>query len=180
VQRRGDLARPPLQAGDHEDGPAGTAREVGDTSHIRRKDRIAERAWLAVAVVQCSPDQRLSTLPVPDEDVVVLDVRGSKRARRHGPRGLRGRRGRADRHPEDDSGEPKEPHPSNVDLEAHRRWDPKSGFSRANVVRFDEARVREEIAQVDAASDATELFARVALGEELVEFLTVPAYDLLP
>ncbi|MDQ5820756.1 MAG: malate synthase A [Actinomycetota bacterium] len=46
--------------------------------------------------------------------------------------------------------------------------------------RFDEARVREEIARVDAAADAKGLFAQVALGPELVEFLTVPAYDLLP
>jgi malate synthase len=46
--------------------------------------------------------------------------------------------------------------------------------------RFDEGRVREEIAQVDAAEDAKELFAQVALAPELVEFLTIPAYDLLP
>jgi malate synthase len=45
--------------------------------------------------------------------------------------------------------------------------------------RFDEARVRDEIAQVDAAADAKELFAEVALAPELVEFLTIPAYDLL-
>ena len=46
--------------------------------------------------------------------------------------------------------------------------------------RFDEARVRNEIAQVDAAEDAKQLFAQVALAPELVEFLTIPAYDLLP
>jgi len=45
--------------------------------------------------------------------------------------------------------------------------------------RFDEERVREEIARVDAADDAKQLFAEVALTPELVEFLTVPAYDLL-
>jgi malate synthase len=44
--------------------------------------------------------------------------------------------------------------------------------------RFDEARVREEIAQVDAREDAKQLFAQVALAPELVEFLTIPAYDL--
>ncbi len=45
--------------------------------------------------------------------------------------------------------------------------------------RFDEELVRAEIAQVDAAADAKALFAKVALEPELVEFLTVPAYDLL-
>jgi len=45
--------------------------------------------------------------------------------------------------------------------------------------RFDEGRVRKEIELVDAAADAKELFAEVALAPELVEFLTVPAYDLL-
>jgi len=46
--------------------------------------------------------------------------------------------------------------------------------------RFDEGRVRKEIELVDAAADAKELFAQVALAPDLVEFLTVPAYDLLP
>jgi malate synthase len=45
--------------------------------------------------------------------------------------------------------------------------------------RFDEGRVRDEIALVDAAEDAKQLFAEVTLAPELVEFLTVPAYDLL-
>jgi malate synthase len=45
--------------------------------------------------------------------------------------------------------------------------------------RFDEARVRNEIEQVDAAEDAKQLFAGVALAPVLIEFLTVPAYDLL-
>ena len=45
--------------------------------------------------------------------------------------------------------------------------------------RFEEGRVRKEIELVDAAEDAKRLFAQVALAPELVEFLTVPAYDLL-
>jgi malate synthase len=45
--------------------------------------------------------------------------------------------------------------------------------------RFDEGRVRQEIELVDAADDAKQLFAQVALAPELVEFLTIPAYDLL-
>jgi malate synthase len=46
--------------------------------------------------------------------------------------------------------------------------------------RFTEAHVRDELARVDAAEDAKELFAEVALGTEFVEFLTVPAYGRLP
>jgi malate synthase len=46
--------------------------------------------------------------------------------------------------------------------------------------RFTEERVREELARVDAADDAKDLFAQVALGTEFVEFLTVPAYGRLP
>ena len=45
--------------------------------------------------------------------------------------------------------------------------------------RFDEGRVRKEIELLDAAADAKALFAEVALAPELVEFLTIPAYDLL-
>ena len=45
--------------------------------------------------------------------------------------------------------------------------------------RFDEARVREEIAAVDAADAAKEVFADVALSVPLKDFLTVSAYDLL-
>ncbi len=45
--------------------------------------------------------------------------------------------------------------------------------------KFDEARVREEIAAVDAAETAKEVFADVALSVPLKEFLTVSAYDLL-
>jgi malate synthase len=45
--------------------------------------------------------------------------------------------------------------------------------------RFDEERVRREVAAVDAHDDAKELFLEVALQPELVEFLTVPAYTHL-
>ena len=45
--------------------------------------------------------------------------------------------------------------------------------------RFDEARVRHEVAAVDAGEEAKELFLEVALQSELVEFLTVPAYTRL-
>ncbi len=45
--------------------------------------------------------------------------------------------------------------------------------------RFTPARVREELARVDAAEDAKALFAEVALAPELVEFLTLPAYERL-
>jgi malate synthase len=46
--------------------------------------------------------------------------------------------------------------------------------------RFTEERVREELAAVDAADDAKELFGQVALEAEFVEFLTLPAYERLP
>jgi malate synthase len=45
--------------------------------------------------------------------------------------------------------------------------------------RFDADRVRREIAAVDASVEAKELFEHVALAPELVEFLTLPAYDRL-
>ena len=45
--------------------------------------------------------------------------------------------------------------------------------------RFDADRVRRELAEVDAANAAKEVFEQVALGEEFVEFLTLPAYDRL-
>jgi malate synthase len=45
--------------------------------------------------------------------------------------------------------------------------------------RFDEARVREEIAQIEASDAAKEVFAEVALATPLKDFLTVTAYDLL-
>ena len=45
--------------------------------------------------------------------------------------------------------------------------------------RFDEARVRAEIAQVEASDAAKEVFADVALTVPLQDFLTVSAYDLL-
>jgi malate synthase len=46
--------------------------------------------------------------------------------------------------------------------------------------RFDEARVREEIARVDASDAAKEVFADVALTTPMKDFLTVTAYDRLP
>jgi malate synthase len=45
--------------------------------------------------------------------------------------------------------------------------------------RSDERSVRDELAAVEAADDAKDLFAEVALTPEFVEFLTLPAYDLL-
>src|SRR5204862_7601360 len=39
--------------------------------------------------------------------------------------------------------------------------------------RFDEPRVRDEIARVEAGTTAKDVFAEVALGDELVEFLTL-------
>jgi malate synthase len=45
--------------------------------------------------------------------------------------------------------------------------------------RVDLARVLEEIAATDAPQDAKALFAEVALGDELVDFLTLPAYERL-
>jgi len=46
--------------------------------------------------------------------------------------------------------------------------------------RFSRERVGEELARVDAAEDAKQLFAEVALAPEFLEFLTVPAYRRLP
>jgi malate synthase len=46
--------------------------------------------------------------------------------------------------------------------------------------RFDEARVREEIAKVDAGEAAKEVFADVALSSPFKEFLTTTAYARLP
>jgi malate synthase len=45
--------------------------------------------------------------------------------------------------------------------------------------RFDEARVREEIAQIEASDQAKEVFADVALSVPLKDFLTTEAYNLL-
>jgi malate synthase len=42
--------------------------------------------------------------------------------------------------------------------------------------RFDAARVRDEIDRVDADEGAKNVFAEVALADEFVEFLTLPAY----
>jgi malate synthase len=46
--------------------------------------------------------------------------------------------------------------------------------------RFDEGRVRAEIAAVDASDDAKEVFADVALSNPFKEFLTTSAYARLP
>jgi malate synthase len=46
--------------------------------------------------------------------------------------------------------------------------------------RFDEARVRAEIEQIDASREAKAVFADVALAVPLKDFLTLSAYDLLP
>jgi malate synthase len=45
--------------------------------------------------------------------------------------------------------------------------------------RVDPERVREELAAVEAGSEAKELFAAVALSDELEDFLTLPAYEHL-
>jgi malate synthase len=45
--------------------------------------------------------------------------------------------------------------------------------------RFDEARVREEITQIEASDAAKNVFADVALTVPMKDFLTVTAYDLL-
>jgi hypothetical protein len=45
--------------------------------------------------------------------------------------------------------------------------------------RVDERLVRDEIEVVDAGDEAKELFATVALGDELEDFLTLPAYEHL-
>jgi malate synthase len=46
--------------------------------------------------------------------------------------------------------------------------------------RFSREQVEAELAAVDAAEDAKELFAEVALAEEFVEFLTLPGYVRIP
>jgi len=46
--------------------------------------------------------------------------------------------------------------------------------------RFDEARVREEIALIEASDAAKEVFADVALSVPFKDFLTTSAYDRLP
>jgi malate synthase len=45
--------------------------------------------------------------------------------------------------------------------------------------RVDEKQVRNEIAAVDACDEAKQLFAEVALSQELMDFLTLPAYEQL-
>jgi malate synthase len=46
--------------------------------------------------------------------------------------------------------------------------------------RFDEARVHQEIAAIDASQAAKEVFAEVALTVPMEDFLTISAYDRLP
>jgi malate synthase len=53
-------------------------------------------------------------------------------------------------------------------------------WSWVQAARFDDARVREEIAKIDASEAAKEVFAEVALTVPFEEFLTVSAYDRLP
>ena len=45
--------------------------------------------------------------------------------------------------------------------------------------RFDREHVRREIDDVDASDEAKALFSQLALADELVEFLTLPAYARL-
>ena len=52
-------------------------------------------------------------------------------------------------------------------------------WSWVNAGHFDAARVREEVAQVEAGAAAKDVFEQVALAPEFVEFLTLPAYDRL-
>jgi malate synthase len=54
------------------------------------------------------------------------------------------------------------------------QWLRHDRVSRADVERA----IEEETAKLDGDhSEARELFEQVALGEEFVEFLTLPAYD---
>ncbi len=53
-------------------------------------------------------------------------------------------------------------------------------WSWVQIGRFDEARVRAEIAKVEAADAAKEVFADVALSTPFKDFLTTTAYDRLP
>ena len=53
-------------------------------------------------------------------------------------------------------------------------------WSWVNAGHFDADTVRGEIERVEAGGEAKELFDAVALGEEFVEFLTLPAYARLP
>jgi malate synthase len=45
--------------------------------------------------------------------------------------------------------------------------------------RVEEHAVRDEIELVEAGDEAKQLFAAVALSEELEDFLTLPAYERL-
>ncbi len=52
-------------------------------------------------------------------------------------------------------------------------------WSWVHAGRFDEARVRAEIAQVDASAAAKDVFADVALADPMPDFLTTEAYERL-
>ena len=52
-------------------------------------------------------------------------------------------------------------------------------WSWVHAGRFDEARVRSEIAAIDASDDAKEVFADVALSTPFKDFLTTTAYERL-
>src|SRR5215204_6300091 len=52
-------------------------------------------------------------------------------------------------------------------------------WSWVHAGRFDQARVRQEIDRVQAGADAKDIFAQVALADDFVEFLTLPAYARL-
>jgi malate synthase len=53
-------------------------------------------------------------------------------------------------------------------------------WSWVQIGRFDETRVRAEIAEVDASDAAKDVFADVALSVPLKDFLTTTAYERLP
>jgi malate synthase len=53
-------------------------------------------------------------------------------------------------------------------------------WSWVQIGRFDETRVRAEIARVDASDAAKDVFADVALSTPLKDFLTTTAYERLP
>jgi malate synthase len=53
-------------------------------------------------------------------------------------------------------------------------------WSWVHAGRFGADRVRREVTAVDAGDAAKEVFQEVALAEDFVEFLTLPAYDRLP
>ena len=52
-------------------------------------------------------------------------------------------------------------------------------WSWVNAGHFDAERVRDEVGRVEAGAAAKDVFEKVALAPEFVEFLTLPAYDRL-